>query len=110
MPLGPEFHPLSEFFPLMNQEGLRELGLEMKNNGQEEAIVLFEGKILDGHNRYLACKMVSIIPVFDELTENIDPLTFILGKNLYRSHLNTAQRCEIILRLLRIKRKKSLES
>jgi len=102
-----EFHPLSELFPLMTQDGIRELGIDMKNNGQKEAIVLFEGKILDGRNRYLACKMFNIIPIFKELKEGIDPLTFIISKNLYRRHLNTAQKCEIALKLLRIERKKA---
>ena len=102
-----KFHPLSELFPLMTQDGIRELVLDMKNNGQEEAIVLFEGKILDGRNRYLACKMFNIIPIFEELKKGIDPLTFIISKNLYRSHLNTAQRCEIALKLLKIERKKA---
>jgi len=102
-----EFHPLSAIFPLMNQEGIRELGLDMKNNGQEDAIVLFEGKILDGRNRYFACKMFEIITKFEELKEGIDPLTFIISKNLHRRHLNTAQRCEIALKLLRIERKKA---
>ena len=102
-----EFHPLSAIFPLMNQEGIRELGLDIKNNEQKEAIVLFEGKILDGRNRYLACKMFNIVPRYEKLKEGIDPLTFIISKNLYRRHLNTAQKCEIALKLLKIERKKA---
>ncbi len=62
---------------------------------------------IDGRNRYLACKMFNIIPIFEELKEGIDPLTFIISKNLHRRHLNTAQKCEIALKLLKIERKKA---
>lgn len=91
----------------MNQKELKQLGLDMKKNGQREAIILFEGKILDGRNRYLACKMFNITPKFVKYKEEVDPLIFILSKNLHRSHLNSAQRCEIALELVRIERKKA---
>ena len=51
--------------------------------------------------------MFNIVPIFEKLKEGIDPLTFIISKNLYRRHLNTAQKCEIALKLLKIEREKA---
>jgi hypothetical protein len=91
----------------MDEEGIRELGLDIKNNGQKDPIILFQDRILDGRNRYLACKMYSIIPIYKELEKGVDPEKYVLSRNLYRRHLNTAQRCEIALKLLKIERKKA---
>ena len=49
-----ELHPLADLFPMMTDEELDELGEDMLKLGQREPIWLYEGKILDGRNRYRA--------------------------------------------------------
>ena len=46
-----QFHEYSQLFPLMSGSDYDSLVEDIRDNGQYELIVLFEGKILDGRNR-----------------------------------------------------------
>jgi len=50
-----EFHPIADMFPPMEGEEFDAFVADIKANGLLEDIVLFEGMILDGRNRYRAC-------------------------------------------------------
>ena len=73
---------------------------DIKKNGLLKTIVLYENKVLDGRNRYIACKKAKIIPRFKQYNKNIDPLSFVISENLKRRHLNNAQLAEIGLIVL----------
>jgi ParB-like chromosome segregation protein Spo0J len=51
-------HPIAEIFPMISNDELRELAEDIRKNGMLEPITLFEGKILDGRNRFNAAKLV----------------------------------------------------
>jgi hypothetical protein len=51
-----EFHPLANEYPLMTAAELAELADDIAANGQREPVWTYEGKILDGRNRWLACQ------------------------------------------------------
>src|SRR5262249_12645705 len=53
-----------------------------------------QGKILDGRNRYNACKALLRDPITDEY-KGTDPLGFVLSANLHRRHLKESQRALI---------------
>lgn len=59
---------------------------------------MYEGKILDGRNRYMACKLIDVEPQFTTL-HNIDPLQYVISTNLKRRHLDTSQRGMIAAKL-----------
>src|SRR5271157_775799 len=89
-----EFHELANLFPLLENDKLKELVDGIKENGQLLPIVIFEGKILDGRNRYNACKLLGIEPLYENI-ETKDPLGYVLELNLKRRHLNESQRAVI---------------
>src|SRR5262245_9522193 len=98
-------HPLAEMFPALEGEELDKLAEDIEENGLLEPITLYEGKILDGRNRYNACRKINY--KFGELDfeefiadADKDPLAFVLSKNMARRHLNADQKRELIAKLL----------
>lgn len=89
MPL--EFHPLANVFPLMEGDAIAELATSIKENGLRDAITVYEGKILDGRNRYRACELIGQEPRTEHFNGG-DPIAFVVDKNLKRRHLNESQR------------------
>lgn len=96
-------HPYAECFPLMSDAELQELADDIKENGQQESIKVFEKKILDGRNRFRACKIAGVKPQMVEFKGD-DPLAYVLSKNLKRRHLNDSQRAMVASKLATLKK------
>lgn len=92
------FHEYAEIFPLITGEEYEALVQDIDANGQRAPIILFEGKILDGRNRYRACKDLLLPPVTEEYAGD-DALGYVLSLNLYRRQLTVAQRALIAAEL-----------
>src|SRR5579862_9559286 len=84
------FHPIANLFPLMEGEQLAALAEDIRANGLREPIVIYQGLILDGRNRDMACESVGLTPGYVHV-ECDDPLAYVLSKNLHRRHLNESQ-------------------
>ncbi len=89
-------HHLCEMFPLLPKDELQALADDIKLHGQREPIRLLSGKIIDGRNRYEACKLAGVEPIAVEVTEDPnwqdDAVAFVKSLNLLRRHLTDAQR------------------
>jgi len=95
-----ETHPAAEIFPLMSAAEYRALVEDIRQHGQREPIVLYDGRILDGRNRWRACQELGVEPRFIDWNEDDGvPSVFVVSRNLHRRHLNEAQRAEIAARL-----------
>ncbi len=94
-----EFHSLSNFFPMMSEEELRQLADDIAQHGQLEPITTFEGKILDGRNRYLACLRAGVTPAVVAY-EGSDSAAFVVSQNLQRRNLTPSQRAVAAVKLL----------
>src|SRR5262245_3642873 len=95
-----DFHPLADLFPMLEDKSAAFEALvdDIKERRQQEPVWLYEGKILDGRNRYLACqKLGREIQVKDFAGD--DPIGFVLGANLHRRHLNESQRAMVAAKL-----------
>jgi hypothetical protein len=87
-----KYHPFSEIFPMMGEDELKELSDSIKENGLTDAIVVLDDMILDGRNRFAACKLAGVPPKFIEFDSKKNALDFVIAKNLKRRHLTSPQR------------------
>ena len=95
-------HPFADMFPMMKGEDFDALVASIEEDGLEEPIIKYKGKILDGRNRYAACTQAGVDPEFDEYKGD-DPLEFVLRKNLHRRQLQTSQRAMIAAKMANLK-------
>jgi ParB-like chromosome segregation protein Spo0J len=93
-----KYHPLADIFPLIEGSDYDALVADIKANGLLEPIWIYEDKILDGRNRWKACKDAKIEPKTREY-KGKDALGFIVSLNLKRRHLNESQRGMVGARL-----------
>lgn len=89
--LAMKFHKLSEQYPLMPEDELSVLVNGMREHGFDARfpIVLHNGEILDGRNRYLASEEAEVDPVYVDLPESEDPKLFVEKANEHRRHLSS---------------------
>jgi ParB-like chromosome segregation protein Spo0J len=62
-----KFHAVADIFPMMSPSEFKELKEDIAINGLIEPIWTYKSQIIDGRNRFLACKEVGVDPVFIEL-------------------------------------------
>ena len=55
-----EFHPIAAIFPMIQGDEFARLVADIAANGVREPIWLYEGKVLDGRNRYEAAKKCGV--------------------------------------------------
>jgi len=93
-----EAHELANIFPLIEGDEFDKLVDDIKTNGLLNPIVLYEGKILDGRNRFNACLEAGIQPLFVEY-DGDSPREYVLSLNLTRRHLTESQRALVSAKL-----------
>ena len=90
------WHEAAKLFPLLPEEELNELAEDIKANGLLNPIVLFEGKVLDGRNRALACKKAGTAFSTNEWKSTaISPAAWVISQNLHRRHLTASQKAVV---------------
>jgi len=87
-------HEYADIFPLMNAKEFKELKEDIKANGLMDTIVTHDGKILDGRNRFNACKEMKVEPKFTEYKGD-NPLQYVMSTNLKRRNLTGTQKAVV---------------
>lgn len=88
-----ERHPLSEKYgPKMGDDELAGLAEDIKQHGLHEPIIVYEGKVLAGWNRYRACLSAKYEPKLREKDEASDPVAVAFGTNFMRRKLSSVQK------------------
>jgi ParB-like chromosome segregation protein Spo0J len=94
-----QFHPVANIFPLTKGAEFDALVADIKAHGLIEPIVMHEGMILDGRNRYRACIEAGVEPAFRPFTGD-DPVAFVISANIRRRHLSIEDKDRLIVALL----------
>jgi len=103
-----KYHPLSNIFPLMEGAAFDALVADIKANGVRDPLVMYEGLLLDGRNRWRATSVAGVtiagkdIKQFDPKKDG-DPLAWVISKNLQRRHLDESQRAMVAAKLATLK-------
>ena len=88
-----EAHPLADLLPRMSESEFLDLKKSIEVDGLQNAVILFQGKILDGRNRYDVCKLLGVpIAVFEYVGTEQQALTYVLSSNQHRRKLSASQR------------------
>ena len=98
-------HPFCAVFPEASPEEFQQLKASIDKRGQIDPIVLLGSEILDGRNRYQACRDLKIPAQFrqyDPVKDGKDPLQWVIDKNLNRRHLSVGQRATLALDLTKL--------
>ena len=93
-----DIHELANLLPMSGTEAFAKLRADIEKHGLLEPITTWDGKILDGRNRAMACKELGIEPKYVEYTGN-DPVGFVLSKNVHRRHLTSSQMAMLAVKL-----------
>jgi hypothetical protein len=76
------------FLPVMSAEEVELIVADMKENGYDpsQPIVLYDGEILDGWNRYMAAQSLGIEPTFRDFEgDDLDAINFVMRSNKRRN-------------------------
>jgi len=90
-----ELHPLCTLFPRMAGAEFESLKEDIRANGLRNPIVIHDGMILDGGNRYRACLEIGTEPK-TVMFDGGNLVSFVLSANLHRRHLSASQQAAIV--------------
>jgi len=104
-----QLHSACKLFPELPEDELQQLAADIKANGLRNPVVLLGEKILDGRNRYAACKLAGVKPRFETWDGQGSPVEWVISQNLVRRHLSTSQRAVVAHDLLPLLEKEAKE-
>lgn len=84
-----DFHEAANIFPL-DDESIAALADDIRANGQQVAIEIMDGKVLDGRRRWLACIQAGVKPLTRQVSV-ADPIAYSWSLNGARRHLTPTQ-------------------
>ncbi len=89
---GMKWHPDANIFPMLSDDELQQLANDIKANGLNRPVVMFEGMVLDGRNRWTACQLAGVKPETTEFKGTKEQaLAFVVSENVKRRHMNPTQ-------------------
>jgi hypothetical protein len=99
-----EAHELALVFPPMSEPEFAAFKEDIREQGQQESIILYEGKILDGLHRYRACRELGREPRVIRFEGNPRAAAqLVLGRNFHRRHLTTSQRALVAAEMCKLR-------
>lgn len=93
-----EYHEYANIYRMLPEDELQKMAKSIAKKGQVLPIILYEGKILDGRNRYKACGIAGVEPRIEEYTGD-DPIGLIASLNDHRRHDDVTERAMVGARM-----------
>lgn len=85
------FHPLADAFPLLTGAEFDELVKDIDQHGLHQPVVMYDGLILDGRNRWRACQQLGKAHREIKFTGD-DPAAYVWSTNAVRRQLTASQK------------------
>lgn len=98
-----KIHPVAALFPLLEGAEFGDLCVNIKDNGLLDPIVFDGDVLLDGRNRWRACKELGVeirSKQWSDLNLAVTKEDWITSRNLHRRHLSDDQRTQIMAAIL----------
>lgn len=94
------WHEYANLFPMLGAAEQDALRADIQLHGVREPVIQFEGRILDGRNRYMAARDLGLdFPVAEFEGDQAEALAYVLSTNLHRRHLSEGQRAAVAAKL-----------
>lgn len=102
------WHEISNLFPLIEGRDAESLADSIMRVGLLNPIAIYEGKVLDGRNRAIACKIAGVAPSIYQW-KGESALLWALSQNAHRRTLTQSQKAVVALNAIeRLQKDKSL--
>lgn len=98
-----EFHPAANVMPLIEGSEFDTLVNDIREKGLLTSIVLLDGMILDGRNRYRACLEAKVKPKFVQYKGDLEVFDYVWSLNAERRHLSAGQRAMAVSEIKRMR-------
>lgn len=98
-----KLHEVTQLFPRMSGAEFKALVADIREHGIRQPVLVTDGKIVDGRNRWEACKKIGIECPTVEWDGKGSLLDAVISLNLKRRHLNQSQRAMIAARVATLK-------
>jgi len=98
-------HPAADLFPMLDDKSFTTLENDIRVNGQLLPVIMCDGKLIDGRNRYAACMRSRIKPKIKqvEFADDAECVRYIISTNIHRRHLTVNQRADIADELAKLR-------
>jgi ParB-like chromosome segregation protein Spo0J/DNA-directed RNA polymerase subunit RPC12/RpoP len=93
----------------MSDAEIDQLAADIKEHGLLETIKTYQGRIIDGKNRFRACQKAGVTPRFEEWDGKGSLVSYVVSLNLSRRHLTADQRAAIAVNILPLLEKEAKE-
>lgn len=99
-----QYHEYANAFPMMSPFEMTDLVESIKENGLRNAIMVYDGKILDGRNRFEACRKAGVNPHFETFEGTPEEaFKYVKDSNLTRRNMSEEQRGFTVAKLAKLK-------
>jgi site-specific DNA-methyltransferase (adenine-specific) len=104
-----EIHDVCNLVPTMSDEEYAGLKADIAANRQRVPILTYQGKIIDGRNRFRACQELGLKPKTREWDGKGSLAKLVVSLNLHRRHLTSGQRAAIAVEYKQLLAKEAKE-